>query len=80
MARVVNLNPREMAPNSGDRILISRNPSSGKFDTIRWCGTEVAYDPDRGPLEQALQLAQKDAETFNIRTIYVQEAANADWT
>ncbi len=31
----------------------------------------------RWPLEQALKLAQRDAETFSIPTIYVQEDAHA---
>ncbi len=76
MAKVITLKPGETAPEGGDRILISRS-LSGNFDTVRWSSTQIAYHHGNWPLEQALKLAQRDAETFSIPTIYVQEDANA---
>jgi len=72
MAKVVYLEQNQSPPERGDRIEIK--PSADKFDTTRWAGNQIAYDNGRWPLEQALQLAQRDADAFGIPTIYVRHA------
>jgi hypothetical protein len=76
MAIVIKLKLEEAAPQFGDSILITVN-ASGKFDTVIRHGTQIAYDNGRWPLEQALQLAQKDAAFRGIATIYLRAVADA---
>jgi len=74
MAEVIFLKPGEALPEDvPDHIEILFNAETRYYDTVRLKQTprEIAYDHGRAPFEQALELAQQDAEAFGIEKIYV---------
>ena len=81
MADVVFLNDGQGPPDdTTDHILIIRHATTGLYDTARHDRSKsyhrlkrrgIAYDHASAKFEQALQLAQQDAESFGIEKIYV---------
>ncbi len=71
MANVVHVERPEAITTQSDRIVIAFNRSTTHLDATICRGNQIAYDHDRWPLQQAIDLAQEDAALSNIATIYV---------
>jgi len=73
MADIVILKPGEFAPSSGDRVLIVRDAAKKTCQTTVWHGNSVIEYPDHWSFDQAMMNAKRDADTFGIPVIYMQE-------
>jgi hypothetical protein len=71
---IVVLRFAQMAPASGDRIVIVRDTKSTCMMTA-WSGDTVVAHPECLSLDQMLDLARKEAERLRIATIYVREVS-----
>ena len=77
MGEIVILKPGEFAPSSGNRILIVRHAAMKTCQTTVWHGDAVIQYPDHWSFEQAMLNAKRDADTFGIPVIYMQEVNSA---
>ena len=73
MAEIVILKPGEFAPSSGDRVLIVRDAAKKTCQMTVWHADAVIEYPDHWSFDQAMMNAKRDADTFGIPVIYMQE-------
>src|ERR1019366_7753421 len=71
MTKIVMIKPGASPPNSGDRVLIVRDPPTKTCTMTVWRDENVVHQSDGCALDDALSRAQSHARTLGIAAIYL---------